>query len=42
MVQILESLYPRSFKGYIPYNKSHLVFSNSLINLNISLVGDFL
>ena len=40
--KFLEELYPRAYKGYISYNKSHLVFSNSLINLNISPVGDSL
>lgn len=35
-------LYPRAYKGYISYNDSYLAFSNSLINLNISPVGDTL
>jgi len=35
-------LYPRAYKGYIPYNDAHLVFSNSTVNLNISPVGDIL
>jgi len=38
----LNKLYPNAYKGYISYDKSYLVFSNSLINLNISPVGDTL
>ena len=38
----LKKHYPRAYKGYIPYMDSNLVFSNSLINLNISPVADSL
>ena len=38
----LKKHYPRAYKGYIPYMDSNLIFSNSLINLNISPVGDSL
>ena len=38
----LKKHYPNAYKGYLPYMDSNLVFSNSLINLNISPVGDSL
>ena len=40
--EFLKKHYPRAYKGYIPYMDSNLVFSNSLINLNISPVADSL
>lgn len=38
----LKQLYPESYRGFIPYNRCHKVFSNSKININISPVGDSL
>ena len=37
-----KSLYPNSYKGFIPYTDCRYVFSNSKINLNISPVGNSL
>ena len=35
-----KSLYPRAYKGFIPYKDCYKVFSNSKINLNIAPYGD--
>ena len=40
--EFLGKKYPKAYKGYIPYSQAYLVFSNSLVNLNISSVGDSL
>ena len=40
--EFLKKHYPRAYRGYISYMDSYLVFSNSLINLNISPVADSL
>ena len=37
-----KEIYPRAYKGFIKYSECYKVFSNSLINLNISPVGDSL
>lgn len=37
----LKDLYPKAYKGFINYYDAKKVFSNSLINLNISPVGDY-
>jgi len=38
----VKRLYPRAYKGFIPYKYCYKVFSNSKINLNISPVGNSL
>ena len=38
----MKNIYPDVYKGYISYKDAYLVFSNSLINLNISPVADSL
>jgi hypothetical protein len=40
--EFLKDLYPKSYRGFISYKNSNLVFSNSIVNLNISPVGDTL
>ena len=36
----MKELYPRSYKGFIRYEQCFRVFSNSLINLNISPLNE--
>ena len=36
----LKELYPNAYKGFVPYDECRKVFSNSLINLNISPCDD--
>lgn len=36
----LKNIYPKSYKGFINYEDCYKVFSNSLINLNISPLND--
>jgi hypothetical protein len=36
----ISNTYPDQFKGYLPYNKCYLGFSNALFSLNISPLND--
>jgi len=36
----IKNMYPKHYKNYISYNNCHKVFSNSLLNLNISPIND--
>lgn len=38
--EFLKMIYPRSYKGFIPYDECYKVFSNSKINLNISPINN--